>query len=286
MLFIQKCHAMSKTLIRITCFFCVFFISPSLLAQEVPPPVFEKTLHDSAFTPQPRVSSSFDARLLASIEELAPNLGAEVTESFTIESTAASPALTDDEKDAAVLDTLLQVQSLEGIEYYSHRRKRYREFIIKSYAVDSVKDKNKVDDISTTSYKPEFLKESADATRDQVRVYKVLWFRQDSSFGSGVLEYAVFYNPQKSEFYVHMQNLQSIRYKNVLPLAQPKSMTLGVLIKREEDTYRAYAVAGVNAADMPFKSLRKRVGISLMYRLYATITWFEKALKEKHASVY
>ncbi len=262
------------------------FISVSVLfAQDVPPPVFDKTLYEGVFAPNLRDSSSFDTRLHAHFSELAPDLGAEVYQSFTLETPKNKTLLqnmTEEQKDQVVLNVLFNLRNLEGTEYYSERRKRYRAYILKSYRVNSVKNEDPLPDVLASELVPELVKEND----DEVLVYKMHWFRKDSSFGSGVSSYSVFYNPRKHHFYIQMQNLQTVRYKNIVPIAKPHSVSFGVIIKRDGNTYTGYAVTGIKPSDIPrIKSLRRRVGISLMYRLHATIVWFQKTLEQHYADM-
>lgn len=260
-------------------FFLAFIISNSVLlvSEEVPPPSFEKELYDSKFIPQKVIESRFKTNLLKDIEKMKFALGAEVLHSFTTPTTNMTGSKSDIEKkkDEMMLNALMDFQSFEGIEYYSNKRKKYREFLIESYRVASVKDKTKLSDVTVAEITPQVDNELDSS------VYKVHWFRKDSSFGSGVLEYSIFYNSDAHEIYGKLINLETIRYNNIIPIGNPRDMSVNVIISRKDDTYTMYFVGGAAGA-VPFKSMREKVAISLMYRLYATAVAFENTLREKY----
>lgn len=243
----------------------------------VPEPQFTRELYDSSFTPALIPASVFAQQLREDLRAQDANLGAEVLHSFKLSPAAAKK--TPAQQDEAALQTLLNVRSLEGIPYYSFRRKQYRTFIEKSYPVASAQNKTPLPDIPFADAfgKNAPPKNSSENSTENTASYELSWFRKDSSFGSGVLRYQIFYDKPSGDIYVRMVNLETIRFNDLLPIGGAGDMRLGVLIRRSKDGYDLYAASAASAKSVALKALRRRVSVSLMYRLYAIASWFEKA---------
>ena len=227
-------------------------------------------LYNDYFTPEYILDSVFKDMILQRLQDLKPNLGSEVLFDFNLPSSKS-----EEEIDAAILNTFLDLQSLKGIQYYSYRRSKYRDFILESYRVASQKDKKPVEDLTVST-----ITKKTVAGLDGVFQYDILGYRKDSSFGSGIQQFSIFHDTNSHEFYLYMTNLNTIFYQGFLPIGDPKSMSLNVIVKREGSEYKGYIVVGVKTDGVPIKSLRKRVAISLMYRLYSIGEWFKVTLPQ------
>ncbi len=226
-------------------------------------PKINNVLYNVPFQLQHLPHSVFSEKIQDNIQRAHPNTGAEVWDSFTFPSNASSQEII-----KKTFSILLDVKSLEGISYYSYRRKKYRTFITKSYRVDSL---NNIKELKNLTF------DSAQyTTSNGYSSLTMFVYQEDTSFGKGVRKISIYFTENGKEFYMHIENMQRILYKKVILVAQPRSLSTDILITRDGSTYTIYATVSTNAESVPIKAIRKRAAISLMYRIHSMTQWFKE----------
>lgn len=236
------------------------FLSQAL-AQNNVPPEFEYTQYYDKFHIVNKFQSSYYNRLEQSINTLTPNVGGEIFYKFEIPQEVIE-SKSDKEIDKLLYQALVSFSTQEGIEYFSHRRQVYRLFIEESYVVNTVTDRKKQAD--------RILRNEDSVPQEQ----KFYIYQADSSFGDGVKQVRISYNENEHQFYVQILNKETIKYKNIISIARPQEFLLTLLINRNNNEVTMYGITASNTTS--FRTIRKRISISIVYRIYALAQWFER----------
>lgn len=243
---------------------CVLlFILVGLLPAEEPPQFQHKRYYQdfqlhSEF--QYQVQNVFYDDVKDIINTLTPNVGGEILHEFTLPA-AFMEGKSDEEIDRHLYESLTAFSTQKGIEYFSHRRQAYRIFIEESYIVAGKSDR--------TSQADTMFADNVLPDNNTLFVYQ-----KDSSFGNGVLRVDLAYNAQSHQFYVKTLNEDTIKYKGILPIAKPHEFLLFLLVNREGAKVSIYGVIATRTKT--FNALKKRISISMVYRMFALAKWFER----------
>ena len=238
----------------------VFFSINGYTQETITPPEFEYTRHYNDFSLEHQFNNVFYKQASQTINAIHPNIGGELFYEFELPSTVTE-ALSEEEIDRVLYNVLTDFQSQTGIEYYSYRRKVYRVFIKDSYTIESNKNDTKVEDFIV-------------AKAQEVPVSKQLYIYQaDSSFGDNTHQVTMRYHPLTHNFYLNMENTKTIAYQGFIPIAKPQTLSVTLMINRDGNKVTLYCVMATRASI--FGSLRKRISISVVYRLHALGLWFD-----------
>ena len=153
------------------------------------------------------------------------------------------------------------VSTLEGIEYYSASRERYRIFYEESYVIDSPKQRNRVDDPLVA----------------QIPLANTQYLRQrDSSFGTNT--YRAQYTHRDGITAMEIVNLTTMRYA-IFPLVQPEGLHTLFAILPTDKGILFYGVSLVGVKNL--FGFEDRVVNSFTNRLKAVFNWFESQLADE-----
>lgn len=157
---------------------------------------------------------------------------------------------------ATVLNVLVSISTLAGIEYYSRSRGRMRTFYEKSSVINDPRQKLiQGDPVFSPAYIPSEL---------------TLYARQkDLSFGDNVYRYDYFI---KDDVIIFTQkNCNAISY-GIVPLAAKEKLRVLSAVIDAGEYFLIYAASMTKAP--PFSGLKKKAGDSFASRAEAVIKWF------------
>ncbi|MDR2444574.1 MAG: hypothetical protein LBD44_01360 [Spirochaetaceae bacterium] len=156
----------------------------------------------------------------------------------------------------AVLNVLVSISTLSGIEYYSRSRGRMRTFYEESSVINDPRQKLIQDD---PVFLPEYLPSKI-----------TLYARQkDLSFGDNVYRYDYFIRDGAIIF--TQKNCNAISY-GIVPLAAKEKLCVLSAVIDAGEYFLIYAASMTKAP--PFSGLKKKAGDSFVSRAEALIKWF------------
>ncbi|MBN1685826.1 MAG: hypothetical protein JW852_04180 [Spirochaetales bacterium] len=164
----------------------------------------------------------------------------------------------DDFDTVAAANLLLELSTLEGLEYYSASRERMRTLFVQSYAIDSAENERRVDD--------PFIEEAPGGG-------SVIMFQEDMTFGKNKLRIA--YNITPSTIHMVTENITTFSWGPV-PLIKPGNLRLHALVYRGDNFTLYYGSFGAKAIRIGI--LEKRIYNSFYNRLVALYGWFQAKL--------
>ncbi len=196
-------------------------------------------------------------KIVSELERIKPNMGVEIL--FELPYPSHIYASTNTEKLkllTALQRASVRFSTMKNIEYYSHRRKKFREFITDAFLVSDPQSTTKLPDPTITNM---------DDKDYYVR-------RTMTSFGESVQHYQV--NTEHTDnVLVLIYNLEDLVYNNIIKIAnKEESITIMYLHIQEHAiaVYLAGSVRGLKRLD----GLRQRATISMSNRLCALAEWF------------
>jgi hypothetical protein len=153
-------------------------------------------------------------------------------------------------------NTVLAISSLEGIQYYSASRGRYRTFYSESYRIDGPDTKRRLPDAQA----PAGMLPSTES---------YYAFQRDTTFGPNV--YRCAYRSFPEAVSLESINLTSLSLL-ALPVMSPNKLHIRLLVIQTEEAILFYVV---NTAEMPSIPLvRDQVQESIANRTEALFKWF------------
>lgn len=152
--------------------------------------------------------------------------------------------------------TILATSSLEGIQYWSVSRGRYRTFYTESYRIDAPDSKRRIPDASAPTGR---LPSSG--------FYYA--FQRDTTFGPNV--YRCDYRVYPEAVYLESTNLTSLNYLSI-PILPENKLRIRLLVVQADEAILFYVV---NSAQTPSVSIvHDRVRESISNRTEALFKWF------------
>lgn len=231
----------------------------NLFADE-PPPQFEYRRYYEDFLLDKRFNGVFYPELESTVNALEPNTGGDGFHEFQLPESFTKDK-TDEEIDKALYRRLLAFSSQKGIKYYSYRRKTYRVFIEECYAIESLDNRTRKSDTTI----------SDDEQIPSLNTFYV--FQKDSSFGEGARKIDIKYDKEAHQFYIKIINEDTIKYQGLIPIGDPHKFLLALHVNREGNTIKMYGITATHSKT--FGAIKKRISISIVYRIYALANWFE-----------
>ncbi|MDR1362470.1 MAG: hypothetical protein LBJ35_00255 [Spirochaetaceae bacterium] len=158
----------------------------------------------------------------------------------------------------AVLNTLVSISSLAGIQYYSASRKKQRVFYAESSVIDNPLEKNpQADPVFTDDAPPGF----------------TLYARQkDLSFGDNVYRYD--YTVHDSAIIFTQTNCTPLRY-GIIPAAAKENLRVVVAVIDADEYFLIYAASLAKVPSLPV--INKKAGASFAARSEALIKWLAQS---------
>ncbi len=160
---------------------------------------------------------------------------------------------------------LLELSTLEGLEYYSSSRETMRTLFVQSFAIDDAEGGNRI----------------ADPAVDTVPAAgEVFMFQEDMTFGKNRLR--IDYRITDSTIHMVSKNITTFSW-GPIPLIRPDRLRLHVFVYKTDNFILYYGNFGAKAIDISI--LRKRIYNSFYNRLLALYGWFEEKLLEESAEI-
>ncbi len=157
-------------------------------------------------------------------------------------------------------DVLTDVRTLEGIEYYSHSREKYRTLFAEAYPVKGT-------DRNDTAEKPVF--------NENIRNYSFNCYTRDLSFGRNY--YRLDYTVSDNYLVMEMTNIDDMRYK-IIPAIGKGDLTFYLVIMADGDDLAIYCSGICSHANAGF--LEKKIRNSIHSRVEALYDWFIDNISE------
>ena len=159
----------------------------------------------------------------------------------------------------SIYNTLLSIETMKGIEYYSQSRKKMRTLFTESYEIVS----------------PDNLKHVADPVIKTIpQVLNRYLLQTDKTFGENI--YETVYKFEGSAIWVNMVNTTKMKYK-FIPMVKPGKMSVNLFILPIEDGLLFYGVSAAETAS--FFGLEKAKKESFYNRIKAMYNWFSNQLE-------
>lgn len=160
----------------------------------------------------------------------------------------------------AAANLLLEVSTLEGLEYYSASREKMRTLFVQSYVIDSPVSENRIADPAI----------GGAPAKGSVTI-----FQEDKTFGKNKLTLA--YEVTGSTIHMVTRNITRFTW-GLIPLIKPEYLRMHVLIFLTDSFIIYYGNFGAKAVRLSL--LEKRIFDSFYNRLIALSGWFERKLPE------
>lgn len=168
------------------------------------------------------------------------------------------PGEHDDFDMVTAANNLLELSTLEGLEYYSASREQMRTLFVQSYAIDTAESANRIVDPSIDELPAEG---------------NVVMFQEDMTFGKNVLE--IQYTVTQATIHMVTKNITTFSW-GPIPLIRPDRLRLNVVVYKTENFILYYGNFGAKAIKL--RILNKRIYNSFYNRLMALYGWFEQKL--------
>lgn len=154
---------------------------------------------------------------------------------------------------------LLELSTLEGLEYFSASRGKMQTLFIQSYVIDSPESRVRVDDPAIDGV-PE---------KGSLTV-----FQEDNTFGKNIN--TVEYEITPSMIHLITKNVSTFTW-TILPIIRPGRLHMHAAVLRDEDFLIYYGNFG--ARSLRISLFEKRIHDSFYNRIVALYRWFEDKLE-------
>ena len=155
---------------------------------------------------------------------------------------------------------LTNIKSLEGIQYYSHSRERYRLLFEEAYPV-----------VGTSRKKPA----ETPLFNEKIRHYSFNSYIKDLSFGRNY--YKMDYTVSDNYLIMKMTNIDDMRY-GIIPVIDREDLTFYLIIMADGDELAVYCSGMCSHVNAGF--LRKKIRNSIHSRVEALYEWFKDNASE------
>lgn len=217
----------------------------------------------SAFT-NPGYSIDLGPRIWT-VDQVAESLEA-LEPAFALESVYLIPLQQEirnaEDPELFVYNVLRSISTMEGLQYYSHTRDKWRELFHESMVIADPDSRTPVPDPTVTSV-PRY---------DQVYAYQ-----HDSSFGKNT--YTVTYRYGEGAYYLRLVNISPVRYLGIVPVVSREAMHVYVSVAATDEGLVFYGHAAVDV--LTTLGMEDRLRRSFENRVEAIFTWFQNQVEER-----
>lgn len=190
--------------------------------------------------------------IIADVNSLDPKIGVEIL--YMIDMPEHIKAMSADERNLHLYNSMRKISSMQGIEYYSRSREKMRLLFEESFMVDALKSKTALPDSLVKSI-PE---------KD-----RLICFQKDLSFGKNY--YQLDYSCSAEAVSLRYMNLDSMYYSLIRAVA-PENLHIHLLVLCIEDRIVIYSVSAADVFSL--FGFDKKVEGSFYERLKAIRNWF------------
>lgn len=214
--------------------------------------------HNDKFIPEIIPQSSLTSRIMDSYKKKDINLGTEFMVLYTdldlkdLENSTETYLLN-------YYNTLANLSSLQGINYWSNSRQKYRLLFEESWFIDSLDNQKRVED-------PQFM------TLNDGNSYFI--HQKDKTFGNS--ESSVTYKAAKDAIHMTIINETPLKI-SVIKAVDKNNLTIDMLVVPTDRGVLCYGL--ISAKTIKFKLLEERASKSFYYRIVAINNWFTESIK-------
>lgn len=160
-----------------------------------------------------------------------------------------------------IYNVLRSISTMEGIEYYSHTRERWRTLFHESRVINNPDDREEIPDPMVSSI----------PGMDEIHA-----FQHDSSFGRNT--YLVTYRYGDGAYYLRLMNLSPVRYLGIIPVVSREDMHVYVSVIPTDEGLVFYGHAAVDV--LTTLGMEDRLRRSFENRVEAIFSWFQNQVEE------
>ncbi len=196
-------------------------------------------------TPDFLFDTPYSSQILSDIKELNLNIG---VESVYFLKTDQNVPLLD------IYNTLLSISTMEGIDYYSQTRNKYRTLYTSSHVI--------ADKTGT--------KQLQDPLISKLENFKQIYIEQtDTTFGKNI--YKTTYRTDGNLIWLEMTNETPMRY-SFIRMVDKENISINLLIKKADTGIIFYGIT--SAKSLKFLGIEKKNKESFYNRMKALYNWF------------
>ncbi|MFP4483745.1 MAG: DUF6675 family protein [Spirochaetota bacterium] len=204
------------------------------------------------------------------VEDVAESLE-ELDPAFALESVYLIP-IQDQIREAEdpelfIYNVLRSISTMEGLQYYSHTREKWRELFHESMVVAEPDSRTPIPDPTVESV----------PGHDEIYAYQ-----HDSSFGKNT--YTVTYRYAEGAYFLRLINISRIRYLGMVPVVSRESMHVYVSVAATDEGLVFYGHAAVDV--LTTLGLEARLRRSFENRVEAIFTWFQDQVEERGPTAF
>jgi len=196
-------------------------------------------------TPDFLFDTTFSNQILSDIKKLNLNIGVESVYFFK---TDQNVTLLD------IYNTLLSISTMEGIDYYSQTRKKYRTLYTSSHVITDKTDTNQV----------------PDPVINILENSKQIYIEQtDTTFGKNI--YKTTYRTDGNLIWLEMTNETPMKY-SLIRMVDKENISINLLVKKTDTGIIFYGIT--SAKTFSFLGIEKKKKESFYNRIKALYNWF------------
>lgn len=159
-----------------------------------------------------------------------------------------------------IYNVLRSISTMEGLQYYSHTRDKWRELFHESRVINNLEEQREI----------------ADPKVETIPAYEEIYaFQHDSSFGKNT--YTVTYRYGDGAYYLRLVNQSAVRYLGIIPVVSPESMHVYVSVVATDEGLVFYGHAAVDV--LTTLGMEDRLRRSFGNRVEAIFTWFQNEVE-------
>jgi hypothetical protein len=159
-----------------------------------------------------------------------------------------------------IYNVLRSISTMEGLQYYSHTREKWRELFHESKVINNLEEQREV----------------PDPTVSTIPAYEQIYaFQHDSSFGKNT--YTVTYRYGDGAYYLRLVNQSRVRYLGIVPVVSREAMHVYVTVVATDEGLVFYGHAAVDV--LTTLGMEDRLRRSFENRVEAIFTWFQNEVE-------
>jgi hypothetical protein len=161
-----------------------------------------------------------------------------------------------------IYNVLRSISTMEGLQYYSHTRDKWRELFHESRVINNLDEQREI----------------PDPTVSTIPAYEEIYaFQHDSSFGKNT--YTVTYRYGDGAYYLRLVNQSPVRYLGIVPVVSRESMHVYVNVVATDEGLVFYGHAAVDV--LTTLGMEDRLRRSFENRVEAIFTWFQNEVESQ-----
>jgi hypothetical protein len=170
-----------------------------------------------------------------------------------------------EDPDLFIYNVLRSISTMEGLQYYSQTREKWRELFHESRVINNLEDQREIPDPKVS----------------RIPAYEQIYaFQHDSSFGKNT--YTVTYRYRDGAYYLRLVNQSPVRYLGIVPVVSRENMHVYVSVVATDEGLVFYGHAAVDV--LTTLGMEGRLRRSFENRVEAIFTWFQNEVEAQGRS--